>query len=106
MGELMTSLWEERFAPQPARIVPVTGKDNPEVWDWIFEKDSAGEFVRAGLVLLLVRNKAKELRQRGIPLSQVAEMATLGVWEAHGGGKVAKTPKRGVPIRKGVPVRF
>ena len=91
-GKLMTlTLGRKiRTATRPYRAGHWQGQ--PEVWDWIFEKGfSRGIRPSRRLVLkcILVRNKAKELRQRGIPLSTVAEMATLGVWEAHGGGKVA-----------------
>ena len=88
------SIWKERFKPDAAREMPL----NPpayhgKVWDWIFEKDSGGAYVRAGLVLLLVRQKALELRKRGVS-GDVAQMATLDVWDRYSGQKAIKVPPR------------
>lgn len=82
--ETKKSLWTEKFNPQPAREMkinsPVIGLD---VWNWTFEKGPDGKYVRAGLVLILIRQKAIELSRRGVK-GNLTLMAHLDIYERYG----------------------
>lgn len=82
--ETKKSLWTEKFNPQPAREMktsaPVVGE---KIWNWTFEKGPDGKYVRAGLVLILIRQKAIELSRRGVK-GNLTLMSHLDIYERYG----------------------
>lgn len=90
--EKMKTLWEEKFNPQPVPMVEPTETEFDKAWSWIFEKDNSGEFVRAGLCLILIREKSLKMRRADM-IKKSAEMAAVGIWKRYSG-------QRQLPVRK------
>jgi len=88
----MKSLWTENFAPEPIAITnPPSEADFNKAWNWMLERDSAGEFIRAGLALLVVHSHSLNLRRKGVQES--AKMAAVAVFKRY-------TTSTVIPVRK------
>jgi len=75
------TLWHEIFNPQPIEPFEPSWIDFNKAWDWVFERDSGGDYLRAELCLPICRSKSLELRRAGIKPS--AMVAVIGIWKRH-----------------------
>lgn len=75
----MKSLWKELLNPTPLIPENVEREDFDRAWNWIFERDSLGNYCRAMITLKIVRNHAKDLKRRWFH-ANCAEIAAVGVW--------------------------
>jgi hypothetical protein len=75
------NIWQERF--QPSRIMPFEPKsaDFNAAWNWMFERDESGEFIRAGLCLIVIHEQSLKLRKSGV--RQSAQVAAIGIWRRY-----------------------
>ena len=103
----MKTLWTEKFNPQPFEPTMPTETDFDKAWDWMFEKDSAGQFVRAGLCLIMVHGISKEFHRAGC--QDTGQMAVVALYRRYSGqiGVTGAIPKRknapaGIPRRRAV----
>jgi len=86
------SLWKERFSPTPMEVFQPSRDDFNKAWNWMFEKDESGAYQRAGLVLIVVRAKCKELRRQGVV--NPAKMATVATMRLYCNQMAVIVPKR------------
>ncbi len=99
----MISLWRELLSPQPIEPFQPTREDFDKAWNWIFEKDSSGNYkTPAVMVLKIVRNHALSLARQKVP--NCAECAVVGFWKRMTQSSI---PERRTPIKavSGVPPR-
>lgn len=97
----MKTLWTERFNPQPFEPVTPTESNFDMAWNWIFEKDADGEYVRAGLCLILIHGISKEFHRDGY--RDTGQMAAVALWRRYSGQMVTSSiPKRKNPVA-GIP---
>lgn len=85
------SLWQQMF--EPAREVQYTQDEFNTAWNWIFERDTAGNYLRASLTLSIIRTKSLALRKAGID-GDTAKMATVDVWRNQTQIKAHSVPPR------------
>ena len=76
------TIWQEKFNPKPIEPIPPTAEDFNNAWNWIFEKQD-GEFIRAGLCLIVIREKSIQLHKSGVKDS--AKVAAIGIWKRYCG---------------------
>ena len=88
----MSNLWKERF--KPSRIMPFEpmAEDFNKAWEWIFEKDESGEFIRAGLCLIVIREHSLKLRKT-MGVKRSSEVAIIAIWRLYSGNGT-KMPQR------------
>ncbi len=86
------SLWDERFKHSTPTEMNPTFQDVNRAWDWVFEKDSSGQFERAGLCILIIREKSLALRKSGIK-NQTSEISVVDIWKKY--SVKIKIPVRG-----------
>ena len=89
------SLWKELLNPKPIPETKINLEDLNRAWDWIFERDSLGNYCRAMIALKIVRNHAKTLKKSGVSDNYV-QIAIIGVWNRL----KAPIARIGVPQRK------
>jgi hypothetical protein len=86
------NIWKERF--NPSQITPFEPKTEEfnKAWNWMFEKDENGEFIRAGLCLIVMREHSLKLR-KAMGVKRSSEVAAIAVWRLYGGNGI-KMPQR------------
>ena len=87
------NLWQERFNPSDITETKPTLTEFNQAWNWMFERDESGEFVRAGLCLVIIREHSLRLHRRGTANS--AQVAAIGIWRRYSVSAI-KMPQRGV----------
>jgi hypothetical protein len=84
-------IWKERFNPSKIEpFKPMLDEFN-KAWEWIFEKDESGEYVRAGLCLIVIREHSLRLHRIGVKNSAV--VASIAVWRLYSANAI-KMPQR------------
>jgi hypothetical protein len=80
-------LWHEFFSPRAT--IPVTDikEISDEVWDWIYEQNKEGQYVRLPIALNVIRMYSRKLRFQGIKNS--TEIAAQFVYQNCQEPKVA-----------------
>jgi len=88
------NIWRERF--NPSQITPFEPRldEFNQAWNWIFEKDENGEFIRAGLCLIVMREQSLKLR-KAMGVKRSSEVAAIAVWRLYS-EKTVKMPRRTV----------
>ena len=87
----MKSLWTERINPEPMEAFEPTEWEFEMAMDWVDERDSSGEFIRAGMCIILVHNHINALLKKGV--KDAGKIALVGLWRRYG-------VKRQLPQRK------
>lgn len=88
----MNKIWRERFKPSPITPFEPKSADFNAAWNWIFEKDEAGDFIRAGLCLIVIREHSLNLR-KVMGVKRSSEVAAIAVWRLYSGNGI-KMPQR------------
>lgn len=88
----MNGIWKERFKPSQINPFEPKSADFNQAWAWMFEKDESGEFIRAGLCLIVMREHSLRLR-KSLGVKRSAEVAAIAVWRLYG-VRVVKMPQR------------
>ena len=89
------SLWKELLNPKPIPETKINLEDLNRAWDWIFERDSLGNYCRAMIALKIVRNNAKILHKQGFVVNCI-QISAVSLWNRL----KAPTARIGVPQRK------
>lgn len=76
------NLWQERFTPSELPPILPTIDEFNQAWNWIFEKHANGDFIRAELCLIIIRNHSLKLRRNG--LKESAKAAVWGIFKIYG----------------------
>ena len=91
--KMNTKLMQEFFDPKP--VVPTGDEPYPisdEVWNWLYETDKEGKYVRVQMALAIIRGHSKELKRQGF--ERHTEIAAEQIYRRCREVKIPKPPVR------------